>query len=145
MLKVWCIQNSYLLAQPLTTVWHCETPQKLKAQFWGLFPHMEQPLLQHDCQNTYKCKTTEIQLLGLTILDHPPYCPWLGTVWHSCLPSWKNILEDNTICQMMKPGQQLHCGSVIKCTMLWWRTHKTTWTVVKACRLQRWLCGEITV
>jgi hypothetical protein len=77
MLKVWCVENSYLLAQTLTTEWHCETLGKLKAQLQRLFPHMEQPLLQHECLTKHKCKNYRDSAPWFHHVGSP-YSPELG-------------------------------------------------------------------
>jgi len=127
MLNAWCIQNSYLLAQDFTTKWHCEKLGKLKAWLQPLFPHMEQPVLQYD--NWTSARSVEIQRLGFTTLD----CSW-------CSPDF-GVSDFHLLAKVNEQLTRHHymspCGSVIICTNLLQWTHKTTWTLVKACRLKR--------
>jgi len=91
MSKAWCIQNSCLLAQDLTTKWHCEKLGKLKAWLQPLFPHMEQHVLQYD--NLTSARSIEIQRLGFTTLGCSWYSPDFGLSDFHLLPKVKEQLK----------------------------------------------------
>lgn len=103
--------------------------------------------------------TWDIQSFNITLLDCTPVwerphrfitfsLSWIthhiALTWcHQifiCFPIWRKILEGIEIKTVVKVGfynqdSLLCCG----------RCNKIAWTLVKVCRQQRWLCGEMAV
>jgi len=115
---------------------------------WLSWKHdfQEFALLQHDSAvlHTSVRITTEVQHLSFTILDRPFHSTIFYCQIFVSFPNWRNSLEDITVLSTIKWWQQVSCNYIIKMhsssvTDLW-----NPLNMVKACTLQRWLCGEKT-
>jgi hypothetical protein len=117
---------------------YCETMGKLKAWLWTVRTYVEQSLLQHNNAGLHTSKrTAEIWHFGFTILDHESQSPTSQTEG----TSWRHHYA-------LENGSQVSGYIVVpspRCTIIMWWTYETTWILMKMCRSQRWLCGEITV
>jgi hypothetical protein len=96
--------------------------------------------------NWRSARSIQIQHLGFTTLDCSRYGPDFGLSEFHLLPEVK---EQPTGHHYMSDDEARTAVTLWFCHQMHKSittdSHKTTWTLVKECRLKRWLCGEITV
>lgn len=107
MLKVWCIQNLWLMAQPLTlwsNVKHWESWKYYFKEFFITCSSLSYSMtvLNHT--------QVQEQMQKCNALVHPSYSPNLAPSDFLLFLKWKDFSGDNAIHWMMKSGEWLSCG-----------------------------------
>jgi hypothetical protein len=127
-----------------TSEGYCGTLGTLRARLRRFRPHMEQRLLQ--CENrrshTSSRTTAEIRALILlcwvTRLITPTWHCWIFISFsklkeHHCV-SGEEVAAEVKLCFCHQTAQFYHEGLKVN-----------IWSLVKVCKLQGWICKEITV
>lgn len=116
MLKVWCIQNLWLVTQPLTlrgNVKHWESWKYYFEEFVATCSSLSCSMTVFDHTQVQEQIQKYDALVSPSWLTHHIVITWHHQISFSFW-NWRNLSGDNAVHWMMKSGERWSCGSFIK-------------------------------